>query len=145
MVYTFLTLLLMFLYINLLLHFPRIDNLNLLKLLIFQKQILNLPDIINDNLGLGVHPSVIAVIQLPITDVYALKEDRDIYWGDLRQFVVSWLGVNYFSARLLLAFSAGTFEFVSRKVDILSGRVHVIYNRGFLVYWTYQMLLLPTQ
>ena len=123
----------MFLYINLSLHFTHIDSLNLLKLLIFQKQILNLPDIINDNLGLGVHPRVIAVIQLPITDVYALKEDRDIYWGYLRQFVVRLLGVNYFSARLQQALSAGIFDLISEKVDILSGRVHLIYNRG-LVY-----------
>ena len=123
----------MFLYINLSLHFTHIDSLNLLKLLIFQKQILNLPDIINDNLGLGVHPRVMAVIQLPITDVYALKEDRDIYWGYLRQFVVRLLGVNYFSARLQQALSAGIFDLISEKVDILSGRVHLIYNRG-LVY-----------
>ena len=63
---------------NLELHLPRIHPLNLLQLLTSHEQILNLPDIINHNLRLGVHPCVIAVIQLPVVDVKALEEDGDV-------------------------------------------------------------------
>ena len=62
--------------------------LNIFELLIFQQQTLNLPDIIDNNVSLWVHPSIVAVEELSIVNVNALKENRNVKLRERRDLLL---------------------------------------------------------